>query len=121
MKQYYAMITPGRCSDWGELILIDKTVGSFVTEVAGYFNEEDLEKLKDDFTAEQWQFLKEEFETTHLSDIDFIKSVTDNYDSNMSDNYYLFSELNSTLSFGSVTAVINYVQTNKISVVGDFT
>lgn len=121
MKYYYAMITPGRASDWGDVILINYAVGKFVEKVAGYFEEEDLEKLKEEFSEPVWEFLKKEFEAENMSDIEFVKSVSNSYDSLMSDNYYSFSKLNSTLEFGSVTAVVDYAKENEIELVGDLT
>lgn len=121
MNQYYAIISPGRGSDWGELILVDYRVAYFLEKVTSYFDEDDLEELKSNFTDITWSFLKEEFKSLDKEDKQFVEDVEEQYDINMSDNYYLLSELKSTLQFNSVTEVIKYVQKNNIEVVGDLT
>ena len=121
MTQYYAMISPGRGSDWGELILIDSRVSYFVEKVTTYFDDDELEELRGDFKDETWYFLKEQFKAEDKDDREFVEYVEDNYNSIMSDNYYVFSQLNSTLKFNSVAEVIKYVQQHKIQVVGDLT
>lgn len=120
MNKYYAMITPGSCGDWGDVILIDSRVGDFI-ELAVSWDDEGIEEFKAHFMPDTWRFLKEEFNAIEQDDYLFIENISDHWDSLLSDNYYDFRKLNSTLKFNGISNLINYIKENNLEVIGDFT
>lgn len=122
MNEYYAMITPGHAGDWGHVILIDARVGAFI-ESAIRFTEEygdTIEIFKEEFSLETFSFVKKELDSEGLDDKEFVVSISGNWDSLMSDNYYDFKVLESTLIFESIASLIEYVNENDLEVIADF-
>lgn len=129
MDKYYAMITPGQASDWGEVILIHYKIANFIEEILKFgedeveeFTEEDIEEIKSNFT-EDWEFIKNDLYSKKLTDKKFILSIVQNWDSyNMSENYYLFKDKSkSSIEFNSITDLVKHVIKNKIELLGDLT
>lgn len=119
MKTYYAMVTPGRCGDWGNVILIDSRIGDFLEEALNTWDDDGIEDFKAMFLSSTWNFAKEQLNSLDMEDTQFVESISNNWCNIMSDNYYELLKLNSTIEFKSITTLINYVQENNIKVIDD--
>ena len=110
-----------------EVILIDARIG-YLIECAINDWEENIEEFKSYFKKETWEFIRKEFKESNgdftykdFNDAEFVNAINEEWDSILSDNYYDFKKLNSTKHFDSITELIQYVNDNNISVIGDLT
>lgn len=122
---YYAMITPGRASDWGSVVLIDARIGSFIEAALSNWDD-DIEEFKKLFSEETWKFIRNEFKISEndfsykdSDDFDFVNSVYEEWDSILSEHYYDFKRFNSTKKFKNITQLVKYVKEHNLNVVGD--
>lgn len=116
MKEYYAMIG----GDYEGFILINKDVCDFLTIAHCDLDDEEITELRESFSDETWKFIKEEFNATDTDDVEFIKSLSEDYHPSTSNSFRQFSALDSTYFFSRISDLVKFVKENDINVIRDY-
>ena len=119
--EYYAMITPGQASDWGNVILVDSRIFDFLNRIQDIDSEDEINELRKEYKKKEWDFLKSEFQSTDKTDIEFWEELENNWNNDLCDSYYDLSRLSSTYEFNSVTKVVDFALEYNVKVIGDIT